>query len=116
MTAHTHLGTTKAEFRRWVEERPEHERFALVNEEPRMMANVTGAHDAVVVNWIMARGGRIDRTKLSIHTGAYAVSANDLSYLCLTSRLARFKGAARSTQLSRCCSWKRCGRVWFTRI
>jgi hypothetical protein len=76
MNAHTRLRMTKVEFRRWVEERPEHERYELVNREPRMMVRVERAHDVIVTNWILALGARLDRKRFQIHTGEFAVSTN----------------------------------------
>jgi Uma2 family endonuclease len=80
MNVHAPLKLTKAEFRRWVQDRPEHERYELVNGEPRMMVRVKSAHDTVVVNWIMALGGRLDRMRFAVHTGEYALSTNEWSY------------------------------------
>jgi Uma2 family endonuclease len=80
MNAHTRLKLTKAEFRRWIEERPEYERYELVNGEPRMMVRVKRAHDMIVTNWILALGSQLDRTKFTVHTGEFAVSTNAESY------------------------------------
>jgi Uma2 family endonuclease len=80
MNAHARLKLTKAEFRRWIEERPEYERYELVNGEPRMMVRVKRAHDMIVTNWILALGSQLDRTKFTVHTGEFAVSTNAESY------------------------------------
>jgi Uma2 family endonuclease len=80
MNVHAPLRLTKAEFRRWVQGRPEHERYELVNGEPHMMVRVRRGHDTIVVNWIGALLQRLDRRKFAIHTGEYAVSTNALSY------------------------------------
>jgi Uma2 family endonuclease len=80
MNARTQIKLTKAEFRRWIEDRPEHERYELVNGEPRMMVRVKRAHDMIVTNWILVLGAQLDRTKFTVHTGEFAVSTNAESY------------------------------------
>jgi Uma2 family endonuclease len=80
MNAITPLKLSKAEFHRWLDSQPHEQRYELVNGVPKMMTRVRNAHNAVVVNWVMALGAQLDRHKYAIHTGEYALATNTESY------------------------------------